>query len=81
MSLASDIEHEYNSSYFGDVFEDESIFKRYIEGRLFWVTKDKSTVLVEEMTNSHISNVLRIALYPNKKNLDLVLNFELKRRK
>ena len=80
MSLASDIEHEYNSTDFGDIFEDESIFKRYIEGRLFWVTKDKSNVLVEEMTSSHITNVLRIPLYPNKKNWDLVLNFELKRR-
>lgn len=80
MSLASDIEPEYNSNYFGDVFEDESIFKRYIEGILFWVTKDKSNVLIEEMTSSHIKNILRISIYPNKKNWDLVFNYELKKR-
>lgn len=79
MSLAEDIECYYNP--FEEDNYDDSIFKDYLLGKLSWKCKDGSRILVTRMTESHILNCIRIPLYPNKENWDIVFNYELRIRK
>lgn len=81
MSLAEDIEH-LASTYDDEFFEekDDSIFKDYILGRLFWKTKDLQKINIQSMTESHIKNCIRIPLYKNKVNWDIIFNYELNKR-
>lgn len=68
-------EYEYEEDYL-----DDSIFKYYILGNLYWKRRDGIKVFVHEMTKSHIENILRIPKYRNKENWDIIFDYELKVR-
>ena len=74
MSLAQDIEEAWNC--WDDDEPDESIFKKYLLGILYWKTKDGKQVLIQDMELSHINNILRIPLYHNKENWDIIFKYE-----
>jgi len=78
MSMAEDIIDRYGEPDFYET--DESIFRDYLLGMLFWTTKDKSKLHISQMTNSHIKNCMQRPFYPNKCNWDIVFQYELKRR-
>lgn len=75
MSLAEDLEY-WSSAY---DFEDDNteIFSDYLQGNLFWRTRDGKKINVKDMEESHIRNAMRIPKYRNKKNWDIVFQFEL----
>jgi hypothetical protein len=75
MSLAEDV--EYWHSAYDNEDDDIEIFEEYLQGNLFWRTKDGKKINVKDMEVSHIKNILRIPKYRNRYNWDLVLNFEL----
>lgn len=58
-------------------YDDDSIFKKYIEQDLIWRAKNGAEYLVQEMENSHILNCMRIPRYRNKENWDKIFRFEL----
>jgi hypothetical protein len=58
-------------------YDDDSIFRHYIDGVLQWVSRDKKKYLVQNMETSHILNCMRIPLYRNKENWDKIFRFEL----
>jgi len=75
MSLAEDLEY-WSSAY---DFEDDNIeiFSDYLQGNLFWRTRDGKKINVKDMEESHIRNTMRIPKYRNKENWDIVFQFEL----
>ena len=77
MSMAEDIENLYDDDYYDT---DESIFKEYLLGKLFWKMKDKTKIHISKMTDSHIKNCMRIPFYRNKENWDIIFQNELNRR-
>lgn len=62
-------------------FYREKIYKKYLTGKLYWITKNKDKILVGNMTDDHIANCLKIPKYHNKEKWDVVFNFELNIRK
>jgi len=78
MSLAED--YEFEPSDFEYNTDNDEIFKEYLLGKLFWNTRDGKLINVKDMENSHILNCLRLPVYPNKENWDIVFKFEIKRR-
>jgi hypothetical protein len=77
MSIAEDIENLYDDGFYET---DDEIFKEYLLGELHWKTKGKSEIHISKMTDSHIINCMKIPLYLNKKNWDIVFKYELNRR-
>lgn len=71
-----------------EFFNDEHYFdiqKKYSNKKLYWRTKDDKDILVQDMTNSHLQNILKSI--DKHKNVNLavsewidVLEFELKER-
>jgi hypothetical protein len=76
MSMAEDIENLYDDDYEDT---DDSIFKDYLLGVLFWETKDRVKINVSQMTESHIKNCMRLK-HKNKDNWDIVFQNELNKR-
>lgn len=77
MSLASDIEHNFNANDWERL--DIDILQKYLEGCLFWVTKDKKEIKVQDLEESHLRNIIKMRKQ-NNKSWNLVLEFELKNR-
>jgi hypothetical protein len=75
MSLAEDLEY-WSSAYDFD-YGNIEIFSEYLQGNLFWNTKDGKRINIKDMEESHIRNIMRITKYRNKENWDLVFKFEL----
>lgn len=81
MDLAEDIEYKPEQEGFIERCISNNIFKDYILGRLSWKQSDGTFINLSDMSEEHIKNCLRIPLYPNKKEWDLIFKWELDERR
>lgn len=65
--------------YLQGEYQDDTIFKKYLTGNLYWETKNGNKIPIQDLSISHINNILKMN-FPNKENWKIILEFELNRR-